>query len=295
MELLPERHRHGVLHLRAPDLEHVMELERLGQERLAKQRELVEEAAHGEHDADLDRRRVDVVRRLAAVRVVDGREERVVALLATGRLERDVGDHLVGVHVRRGAGAALDHVDLELLVELAVDHPLRGPVDHLGLGGLEHADVAIRARRGLLDHRERDHHLWIDRDRPPADRKVGCRPGRVDAPVGVGRDLQGSQGIGFESSARDRVLCHGAVLVSSESDVPNGYSSLASRALQRAPAPERAPALPGLAPRPGVRAAAACARTAPGVPRACAPPSARATRPRTSRARAARPAAPRHA
>ncbi len=82
VELLPERHRHGILQLRATDLQDVVELDGLREERLAQQVELLEQRLQVETEPDLDGRRVDVVRRLAAVGVVDRREERVVALLA---------------------------------------------------------------------------------------------------------------------------------------------------------------------------------------------------------------------
>ena len=45
--------------------------------------------------------------------------------------------------------------DDELVVELPVDHELRGPVDQVGLLGVERADLAVGAGGGLLDHRER--------------------------------------------------------------------------------------------------------------------------------------------
>ena len=53
----------------------------------------------------------------------------IVALPVAHQLERAVGDHLVGVHVRRGAGAALEHVEPELIVKLAVDDFLAGAFD----------------------------------------------------------------------------------------------------------------------------------------------------------------------
>ena len=73
VELLPEGHRHRVLELGAADLQHVMEFDGLVEEGEPQQVQLFEEAAEGEREPDLDGRRVDVVRRLTAVGVIDGR------------------------------------------------------------------------------------------------------------------------------------------------------------------------------------------------------------------------------
>ena len=78
-ELLAEGHRHGILQLRAADLEHVRELAALRGEALGEQGVLLEQALHAEHHGELDRGRVDVVGRLAAVDVVDRVQVRVVA------------------------------------------------------------------------------------------------------------------------------------------------------------------------------------------------------------------------
>ena len=68
---------------------------------------------------DPQRRRIDVVRALRRVDVIVRVQHVVAALLVAEVLERPVGDDLVGVHVGRRAGAALDHVDDELVVQLA--------------------------------------------------------------------------------------------------------------------------------------------------------------------------------
>ena len=70
-ELLAERHRHGVLLFGASHLEDVGELLRLGLERsLAGGRIAPSDCRAASADADLDRRRIGVVRRLRAVDVV---------------------------------------------------------------------------------------------------------------------------------------------------------------------------------------------------------------------------------
>ena len=56
-------------------------------------------------------------------------DDLVVALLVPGQLERDVGEHLVGVHVGRGAGPALIPVDLELVVIFPFHDGVGGHLD----------------------------------------------------------------------------------------------------------------------------------------------------------------------
>ncbi len=103
----------------------------------------------------MDGRREDVVRRLAHVHVVVG-----VDALAGQR-----GDHLVGVHVRRGAGAGLEDVDRELVVQLAAGDAVGGGSDPVGLVAVEQAEVGVHVGGGALDPAEpaRDR----GGDRPP--------------------------------------------------------------------------------------------------------------------------------
>ena len=65
---------------------------------------------------------------------------------AAGELDRAVGDHLVGVHVRLRAGTGLEHDERELRVERAVDHLLRGARDQLDLVGGKLAELAVGDR-----------------------------------------------------------------------------------------------------------------------------------------------------
>ena len=70
-QFLAERHRHGVLELRSPHLQHVGELLRLGAERKAQLPHSCAEAVDREMQRHLDGRRVDVVGALAHVDVFD--------------------------------------------------------------------------------------------------------------------------------------------------------------------------------------------------------------------------------
>lgn len=211
VELLAERHRHGVLQLRAPDLEHLRELRALREERPAQQVELVERLQQRVDERHLERGRVRVVRGLAAVHVVERVHVLVVAQRVAGLLERAVRDDLVGVHVGAGAGATLDHADHELVVQLPADDLRADLVDLLGLPGVEHADLHVGAGRRLLHLRERDHELRVDAQRPEADGEVLERARRVDPPVRVGGDVQAPQAVdlgpdGVAVRGRDAVV-----------------------------------------------------------------------------------------
>ena len=54
-----------------------------------------------------------------------------------GLVAGEVGDHLVGVHVRRGSGAGLEDVDRELVVVLARGNGVARLRDLLGKVGVE--------------------------------------------------------------------------------------------------------------------------------------------------------------
>ena len=61
-----------------------------------------------------------------------------------------VGDHLVEVHVERGAGAALECIDLDPLVEPARDDLAAGGEDGVGLLLGQEAELGIGAGAGQL-------------------------------------------------------------------------------------------------------------------------------------------------
>jgi hypothetical protein len=69
---------------------------------------------------DLQRRREGIVGRLVEVDVIVGVDAEVLAAPAAEQLLGAVGDHLVDVHVERGAGAALQRVDDDLGQQRAV-------------------------------------------------------------------------------------------------------------------------------------------------------------------------------
>src|SRR5471032_2236004 len=110
---------------------------------------------------------------------------RVVAARKAHDFEATIGNDLVGVHVSRGAGSALDDADYELVVPSAVHDLLADLLDDVRLLGSQVAELAVCARCSLLHSRERDDQVGIVEDGPAGNRKVLESPRRVDAPVGI--------------------------------------------------------------------------------------------------------------
>ena len=123
-EHLADADRRGVHQMRAADLDDLVPLLGLGGElaRAAARARGSSLLAHDDRRGDVHRGRERVVRRLAHVDVVVGMDRAFLALRADAEAQLDVrhvGDHLVGVHVGRGAGAGLVDVDREVVVVLA--------------------------------------------------------------------------------------------------------------------------------------------------------------------------------
>src|ERR1043165_7654732 len=70
VELASERHRHRVLEMGAAHLEHVLELQRLGEESLLELPQCLHVTLEPEDQAKVKGRRIDVVRGLAALDVI---------------------------------------------------------------------------------------------------------------------------------------------------------------------------------------------------------------------------------
>ena len=102
------------------------------------------------------------------------------------QLEGPIGDDLVGVHVGRRAGAALEDVEPELVVELAVDEFQAGPF-HAGEDlGAELAAVEVGAGRRQLHHRQGLDEIGIEAQLDARDREVLEGPRGLHAVVRVG-------------------------------------------------------------------------------------------------------------
>jgi hypothetical protein len=157
--------------VRAPGLCHVGELLRLARERIGQLRDSRQQlVGRSIERRQVHSRREHVVRGLAQVDVVVG----VHAPTGQGR------DHLVGVHVRRGARAGLEHVDRELVVVLSGRDRIRRRGDPLGQALVEQPQRRVHPRGGTLDPAQPMHHR--NRDRLARDREVVDRLASLPAP-----------------------------------------------------------------------------------------------------------------
>ena len=103
-------------------------------------------------------------------------------------LKGTVGDHLIGVHIRGGASAALNDVDHKLLMQLAGNQVITGLGNRGGLLGIDGAQLEVGLGCGLFDKGKRADQLGHVRDRVTGDGEVlHCACG-MNAPVRVGRD-----------------------------------------------------------------------------------------------------------
>ncbi len=161
MEFLAEGHGHRVLQLGATHLQHLGEFHALGGEGGDQAVQAGEQGVMAEQQTQADGGGVGVVGRLRHVDVVVRVEMAILALGVAEQLQGDVGDHLVGVHVGRGAGPALDHVHHELVVEFAANDARAGINDRLVLLGRQMAEPVVGVRRRLLDHGQGHHQLGV--------------------------------------------------------------------------------------------------------------------------------------
>jgi len=89
-------------------------------------------------------------------------------------------DHLVRVHVRRGARPGLEDVDRELVVVLSGGNGVGGGRDLLGDVRVEQPELGVGAGGGALDPAEPVDHGH--RDRLAGHREVGDRLPRLGTP-----------------------------------------------------------------------------------------------------------------
>ena len=115
----------------------------------------------------------------------------ILAAPVAQKLQREIGDDFIGVHVGRGAGPALHRIDHEL-VEVApvLGDEIAGAVDRVGLLRRQLLEPPVGARRRLLDEGKGADELGKMPDRNAGDRKIFDRAQRVDAPIGIRRNLR---------------------------------------------------------------------------------------------------------
>ena len=100
-----------------------------------------------EREGQTGRSRDHVVGRLSHVDVIVGVDLVVGALRAAKHFRGAIGQHLVGVHVVRGAGARLIDVDDELIAQRAAEHLVGRRDDRVRDAAIEPAGVRDWLRR----------------------------------------------------------------------------------------------------------------------------------------------------
>mmetsp|Transcript_101769 Transcript_101769/g.265432 ORF Transcript_101769/g.265432 Transcript_101769/m.265432 type:complete len:537 (-) Transcript_101769:17-1627(-) len=170
VELLTQRHRHGILELCSAHLDYVGKLPSLLEEGGAQLGDRLHKILVHEDQGNFRGRGVGIVGGLALVDVVVWAAELVLALLLAEVLQGAVGDDLVGVHVGGGAGSTLHHVDQEVLAHqlplvlaqssaVWVDELVAGVADGVGHFLLQVAQLVVGLGAGLLHLREGDDEL----------------------------------------------------------------------------------------------------------------------------------------
>ena len=104
----------------------------------------------------------------------------IVAEVTTAYLQRPVGDHLVGVHVDRGAARTFEHVDDEMFVVPAFHDLFAGRHDRVRDFRRQNAEFTIRQRGGFLDMGERADEGRLVAQRTMGDRKILTPSGGVN-------------------------------------------------------------------------------------------------------------------
>ena len=116
------------------------------------------------------------------------------------QLECAVRNDLVGVHVRRGAGATLDHVHAEVLVVPVLLDLARGAHDGVADRLIQQAERHVRARGRFFHLRVRDDQFRKIGERDARDRKVLHRAQGLHTV---------ERGVGYEALAEEIVFLAG--------------------------------------------------------------------------------------
>jgi hypothetical protein len=202
VELLAERHRHGILELRAPHLDDVGELFALGAECSDQFLVCSDDLGVAERHADMHRAGIGIIGGLRAVHVIVRITVFVFAFLVSHQLERAVGDHLVRVHVRRRARPALEDVEAELVVELSVYDLLAGLLD-AGQDLLrEPLGVEVGARGSELHHGEAFDEVRVLAQLDAGDLEVFECASRLNAVIRVGGHGEVTEEVVFDPCVR---------------------------------------------------------------------------------------------
>ena len=137
--------------------------------------------------------RNDVVGGLAAVYMVVGMYDGVIALLAAQKLDGAVGDDLIGVHIDGGSGAALNRVHDEILMMLTGQNLVAGFHDGVGDLLVQQVNLAVCNSSSLFNISQAVDNLRMHIQ--SGDMEVLCSTQGLDAVIYVFRYVFGTDGI----------------------------------------------------------------------------------------------------
>ncbi len=180
-EFLSQANRRRVGQVRAADLHDAVEILRLLFQRAMKRAKSGQQLFLDRlQRRDVDRRRDHVVRRLAHVDVVVGMDAFASSFFSQ-KLQRAVGDDLVGVHVGGSAGTGLKNIHDKFLVELSLHDFRGGAVDRVGDLRVQKSEIAIGRGGRVLDNGQGADEFRREAD--AAHGKIFHRPLRLRAVV----------------------------------------------------------------------------------------------------------------
>ncbi len=139
---------------------------------------------------------------------------KVVTAAAPEALIRQICDHLVHIHVYRGAAAAVHQIDRELVVVVAArNFPCRIP-DRRGDPVVEDSAGCVGLRCRRLDMAESRHQVRPLTHSLARHAEVSQSPHRVRAVEGAGGDRHVAEGVPFGTELYDGALSQLSILVS---------------------------------------------------------------------------------
>ena len=200
-EFLPDGQGHGVLQMRAANLDDVVKFLRLGGDRIVNGLDRRNQRIlHPVGGRDVHRGGKRIVRRLRHVHVIVGMDRLLRSHLAAGNLNRAVRDDLVHVHVGLRAAAGLPDAERELIVQLAGDHFVGGLCDQLRFVGGQLAQILIHQRACFLERAEGADQLRRHGVASNVEVQQGAL--RLRAPVDIRGDFDLPHAVGFNASWR---------------------------------------------------------------------------------------------
>ena len=152
MELLSQSHGHSILELSTTHLQHILELFSLGLKGINQLLQLSNQLKVIQIHTQLSRTRIGIIRRLTFVNVIVRTHNRVISLLLTHNFKSAICNHFISIHIRRGSSSSLNHINNELLIQLAFNHLITGLLHSLHDLWFDQSQTSVRHDASLLNH-----------------------------------------------------------------------------------------------------------------------------------------------